>query len=270
MYGDIKLFSGTGCVELAKEVSTHLKVSLSGRDIVKFPNENLFVRLHESVRGQDVFVIQTTASPVNRNIMELLIMLDTLKRASAGRITAVIPYLSYARSDKKDQPRVAITARLIADLITVAGADRYMFIDLHAGQIQGFFSIPGDELTAFPILSDYYKNKALRDEVVISADLGFAKRARNFAVEQDASLAFVEKRRAGDAGGSQALTLVGEVTGKTAIIVDDEVDTAGSISNAVQVVHDSPCKAFTEHDRSLGRTAPGRRHLARPYRPVGR
>jgi ribose-phosphate pyrophosphokinase len=238
MYGEIKLFSGTGCVQLAEEISALLKVPLTGRDIVEFPNENLFVRLHESVRGQDVFVIQTTSAPVNRNIMELLIMLDTLKRASAGRITAVIPYFAYARSDKKDQPRVPITARLVADLITVAGADRYMLVDLHAGQIQGFFSIPGDELTAFPILSDYYKNKDLKDEVVVSADLGFAKKARNFAVEQDAPLAFVEKRRTTDSGDSEALTLVGEVEGKNVIIVDDEVDTGGSICNAVRVVHE--------------------------------
>jgi ribose-phosphate pyrophosphokinase len=238
MYGDIKLFSGTGCWDLAKEISDILNVPLSGRDIVEFSNENLFVRLHESVRGQDVFVIQTTSSPVNRNIIELLILLDTLKRASAGRITVVIPYLAYARSDKKDQPRVPITARLIADLITIAGADRYMLIDLHAGQIQGFFSIPGDELTAFPILSDYYKNKNLQEEVVVSADLGFAKKARNFAVEQDAPLAFVEKRRTSNTGVSEALTLVGDVAGKAAIIVDDEVDTGGSVCNAVQVVHE--------------------------------
>jgi ribose-phosphate pyrophosphokinase len=238
MYGGIKIFSGTGCEELAEEISSILNVPLSGRDIVEFPNENLFVRLHESVRGQDVFVIQTTSPPVNRNIMELLILLDTLKRASAGRITAVIPYLAYARSDKKDQPRVPITARLVADLITVAGASRYMLIDLHAGQIQGFFSIPGDELTAFPILSDYYKNKDLQDEVVVSADLGFAKKARNFAVEQDAPLAFVEKRRTGDAGESEALTLVGTVADKNVIIADDEVDTGGSICNAVRVVNE--------------------------------
>jgi ribose-phosphate pyrophosphokinase len=239
MYGDIKIFGGTGCLELAEEISTILKVPLSGRDIIQFPNENLFVRLHESVRGHDVFVIQTTSSPVNRNVMELLILLDTLKRASAGRITAVIPYLAYARSDKKDQPRVPITARLIADLISTAGADRYMLMDLHAGQIQGFFNIPGDELTAFPILSDYYKEKDLEDEVVVSADLGFAKKARNFAVEQDAPIAFVEKRRAGDTGKSESLTLIGDVTGKTAIVVDDEVDTGGSICNAVRVVHES-------------------------------
>jgi len=239
MYGNIKLFSGTGCVELAKEISGNLGIALSGRDIIEFPNENLFVRLDESVRGQDVFVIQTTASPVNRNIMELLIMVDTLKRASAGRITVVIPYFAYARSDKKDQPRVPITARLLADMITCAGADRYVFIDLHAGQIQGFFSIPGDELTAFPILSDYFKKKDLKDEVVVSADLGFAKKARNFAVEQKAPIAFVEKRRTGDTGESESLTLIGDVTGKPAIIVDDEVCTGGSICNAAWVAHNN-------------------------------
>jgi ribose-phosphate pyrophosphokinase len=238
MYGDIKLFSGTGCEALAEEISQHLKVPLSGRDIIQFPNENLFVRLHESVRGQDVFVIQTTSAPVNTNIMELLIMLDTLKRASAGRVTAVIPYFSYARSDKKDQPRVPITARLVADLITTAGADRYVLIDLHAGQIQGFFSIPGDELTVFALLSDYYKEKDLKDEVVVSADLGFAKKARNFAVEQDAPLAFVEKRRTDNTGESESLTLIGDVMDKPVIIVDDEVDTAGSICNAVRTVHE--------------------------------
>jgi len=239
MYGDIKLFSGTGCEALAEEISQNLKVPLSGRDIIQFSNENLFVRLHESVRGQDVFVIQTTSAPVNHNIMELLIMLDTLKRASAGRVTAVIPYFSYARSDKKDQPRVPITARLVADLITTAGADRYILIDLHAGQIQGFFSIPGDELTVFALLSDYYKEKDLKDEVVVSADLGFAKKARNFAVEQDAPLAFVEKRRTGNTGESESLTLIGDVKDKPVIVVDDEVDTAGSICNAVQTVHEN-------------------------------
>lgn len=244
MYGDIKLFSGTGCEELAEEISAYLDVPLSGRDIIEFANENLFVRLHESVRGQDVFVIQTTSSPVNRNIMELLIMLDTLKRASAGRITAVIPYLAYARSDKKDQPRVPITARLVADLISTAGADRYMLIDLHAGQIQGFFNIPGDELTAFPILSDYFKEKDLHDEVIVSADLGFAKKARNFAVEQDAPMAFVEKRRTGNLGKSESLTLIGDVEDKIAIIVDDEVNTGGSICNAVQVVQESGARAI--------------------------
>jgi ribose-phosphate pyrophosphokinase len=233
MHGDIKLFSGSGCPVLAREISDYLGVPLSGRDIIEYPNENIFVQLHESVRGQDVFLIQTTSSPVNYNLMELLIFLDTLKRASPDRITAVIPYLSYARSDKKDKPRVPITARLVADLIGVAGADRYVTLDLHAGQIQGFFSIPGDVMTVFSILSDHFQEKRLENAVVVAADLGFAKKARNLAVELDLPLALVEKRRV--AVGPEALTLVGDVAGCDVIIVDDEVDTAGSMVSAVQI-----------------------------------
>ena len=235
MHGDIKLFSGTGCPALAEEISQYLGVPLSGRDIVQFPNENIFVRLHESIRGQDVFLIQTTSSPVNHNLMELLIFLDTLKRASPDRVTAVIPFLAYARSDKKDQPRVPITARLVADMIGIAGADRYVTLDLHADQIQGFFSIPGDVLTAFAILSDYFREKQLEDAVVVAADLGFAKKARNLAVELRLPLALVEKRRV--SAGTEALTLVGEVEGRDVVIVDDEVDTGGSMASAVEIVH---------------------------------
>jgi len=234
MHGDIKLFGGTGCPILAQEISDYLGVPLSGREIIQFPNENIFVQLHESVRGQDVFLIQTTSSPVNHNLMELLIFLDTLKRASPDRITAVIPYLAYARSDKKDQPRVPITARLVADLIGVAGADRYVMLDLHAGQIQGFFSIPGDVMTVFSILSDYFQEKQLEKAVVVAADLGFAKKARNLAVELDMPLALVEKRRV--VADTEALTLVGDVKGCDVIIVDDEVDTAGSMVSAVRIV----------------------------------
>jgi ribose-phosphate pyrophosphokinase len=194
------------------------------------------VQLHESVRGQDVFLIQTTSSPVNYNVMEMLIFLDTLKRASPDRITVVIPYLAYARSDKKDQPRVPITARLVADLIGVAGADRYITLDLHAGQIQGFFSIPGDVMTAFPIVSDYFRNKDLTEAVVVAADLGFAKKARNLASELRRPLALVEKRRVAE--DTEALTLVGDVKEHDVILVDDEVDTGSSIANAVHVVKD--------------------------------
>jgi ribose-phosphate pyrophosphokinase len=236
MHGSIKLFGGTGCPGLAEEISQYLDVPLSGRDVVQFPNENIFVQLHESVRGQDVFLIQTTSSPVNRNLMELLIFLDTLKRASPDRITAVIPYLAYARSDKKDQPRVPITSRLVADMIGVAGADRYVTLDLHAGQIQGFFSIPGDVMTVFSILSDHFRDKQLEDAVVVAADLGFAKKARNLAAELGMPLALVEKRRV--AVDSEALTLVGEVGGHDVIIVDDEIDTAGSTASAVEVVQE--------------------------------
>ncbi len=233
-HGMIKLFTGSGCPDLAEEISHYLNVPLSGRTIAQFPNENIFVQLHESVRGQDVFLIQGTSSPVNYNVMEMLIFLDTLRRASPDRITVVIPYLAYARSDKKDQPRVPITARLMADLIAVAGADRYVTLDLHAGQIQGFFSIPGDVMTTFSILADYFRKKRLDDAVVVAADLGFAKKARNLASELRLPLALVEKRRS--AKGAEALTLVGDVDGHDAIIVDDEVDTGGSITSAAKVV----------------------------------
>lgn len=232
----IKLFSGTGCRELAEEVSEYLSVPLSGRDVIQFANENIFVRLHESVRGQDVFLIQTTTSPVNYNVMELLIFLDALRRASPDRVTAVMPYLAYSRSDRKDQPRVPITARLMADLIITAGADRYITLDLHSDQIQGFFSVPGDTLTAFPLLSDYMRNKGLAQAVVVSADLGFVKKARNFAEELDLPLAMVEKRRVGKE--TEALTLVGDVAGKDVILVDEEVDTAGTVGNAVRTICD--------------------------------
>lgn len=236
MHGDMKLFSGNGCPELAAEISKHLKVPLTGRDVIQFPNENIFVQLHESIRGQDVFLIQTTSSPVSHNIMELLIFLDTLKRASPDRITVVIPYMAYGRSDRKDQPRVPIIARLMADLIGVAGANRYVTLDLHADQIQGFFSIPGDVLTAFPILADYVRGKKLDDAVVVSADLGFAKKARNLAAELDLPLALIEKRRV--AMDTEALTLVGAVNGRNAIIVDEEVNTGGTVVNAVHKVRE--------------------------------
>src|SRR5512133_1081700 len=159
MYGDIKLYAGTSSPELAQAIATYLDKSLCGRDIISFPNDNLFVQLHTSVRGQDCYVIQTTSAPVHRNLMEMLILLQTLRLDSAARITAVIPYMCYARSDKKDQPRVPITARLVADMIEIAGADRYMTLDLHAGQIQGFFSIPGDALTTFSILVNYLQEE---------------------------------------------------------------------------------------------------------------
>ncbi|MBI4769218.1 MAG: ribose-phosphate diphosphokinase [Chloroflexi bacterium] len=237
-YGEMKLYAGTACPELAAEIAQYLNLPLSERDVITFPNDNTFVRLHSSVRGQDVYVIQTTSAPVNNNLMELLIMAQTMRLDSAGRITVVIPYLCYARSDKKDQPRVPITARLVADVIEVAGADRYMTLDLHAGQIQGFFSIPGDMLTAFHILSDYFlqKRPQLVDPVIVTADLGFAKKGRNFAQQIDAGMAFIEKRRAGLDAHAEALTIIGRVADRDVIIVDDEVDTAGSVAQAVKLV----------------------------------
>ncbi len=237
-YGDIKLYAGTACPELALRISTHMGIALCDRDIITFPNDNLFVKLHSSVRGQDCYVIQTTSAPVHRNLMELLILLQTLRLDSAARITAVVPYLCYARSDKKDQPRIPITARLVADMIEVAGADRYMTLDLHAGQIQGFFSIPGDVLSAFYNIVDYFKAKrsSLKNPVVVTADLGFAKKGRNYAVALDAPLAFIEKRRLSNDARAQALTLIGECQDRDVIIVDDEVDTGGSIVQAVNLV----------------------------------
>ncbi|MGD2251695.1 MAG: ribose-phosphate diphosphokinase [Anaerolineales bacterium] len=237
-YGEIKLFAGTGNLELANEISDYLRVPLSSYDLIEFPNENLFVRLHGSVRGQDVYLIQSLGYPVHRNLMEMLIMIDCLKRDSAGRITAVFPYMCYARSDKKDQPRVPITARLIADMIEVAGTDRYMTIDLHAGQIQGFFSIPGDVLTAFHILSDYFVEKKLKNVVVATADLGFAKKGRNFAAKLRTPLAFVEKRRTAEEPRAVATTIIGEVEGKDVILVDDEVLSGGSMEEAVEILRE--------------------------------
>lgn len=238
MYGDIKLFAGSGCPELAQRISDYVKIDLSQWEIQQFPNENLFVKLGGSVRGQDVYIIQSHTRPVHQNIMEMLIAIDCFKRDSAGRITVVVPYMAYSQSDKKDQPRVPISARLLADMIEVAGADRWMTIDLHADQIQGFYKIPGDSLTAFHIVVDYFKAKQL-DAVVVTPDLGFAKKGRNYAAALDLPLAFVEKRRIGNGSQREALSLIGNVEDKDVIIVDDLVDTAGSIRQAVQLVKES-------------------------------
>jgi len=238
LYGDIKLFAGSAIPELAQKIADYLEVPLSGRDLIQFPNENLLVKLHGSVRGQDVYVIQSTSKPVHRNWMELLIMLQTLRLDSAARITAVIPFMSYARSDKKDQPRVPIVARLVADMVEVAGADRYITLDLHAGQIQGFFSIPGDVLTTFHLLADYAQKmcKSLKEPVVVSVDLGFAKRARNFAERINVPLALIEKRRISNNAKAEAMRLVGDVEGRDVLLVDDEVDTAGSAAEGVELL----------------------------------
>lgn len=244
MFGDIKLFAGTACPKLAEKVADYLEISLCERDIIQFPNDNLFIKLRRSVRGQDCYVIQTTPAPVHRNLMELLIMIQTLRLDSASRITAVVPYMCYARSDKKDQPRVPITARLVADMIEVAGADRYITFDLHAGQIQGFFSIPGDVLSTFYILMGYLQTlkPTLTKPVVLSNDLGFAKKARNFAEKMDAPLAFIEKRRVANDARAEALTLIGSVKDRDVIIVDDEIDTGGSVVSSVKMVKENGAK----------------------------
>ena len=242
MYGEIRLYSGSSCPVLAQEISDYLGVPLSGRDLIRFPNENQFCRLHASARGQDVYVIQSTASPVNDNLMELLIMLQTLRLDSVGRLTSVVPYLCYSRSDKKDQPRVPITARLVADLLTAAGADRMLTVDLHAGQIQGFFNIPVDELTAVPLLVDYFKEKGLDDLVVVAIDIGISKRARDVAERLDAPLAIVEKRRDGNKAIAESLNVIGDVRGKNVLTFDDEIDTGGSTIAAVNALLDRGAK----------------------------
>ena len=205
-------------------------------DVFEFSNENIFVKVRENVRQRDVFIIQTIGSPVNRSIMELLIMIDAMKRASAGRVTAVVPYYAYGRSDKKDQPRVPITARLLANLIETAGADRLLTIDLHAGQIQGFFNIPVDELTALFIISRYFKDVKLDNLVVVATDVGASKRARNVAQSLNAPLAIIEKRRAANDDESQVLNVIGEVAGMRALIIDDEIDTGTTILNAAEAL----------------------------------
>jgi ribose-phosphate pyrophosphokinase len=236
LYRDLSIFSGNAHPALAEAICRFLELPLGRAEVFEFSNENIFVKINQVVREHDVFVIQPFATPVNRSIMELLIMLDALKRASAGRITAVIPYFAYARTDKKDQPRVPITARLLADMITVAGANRVLTMDLHAGQVQGFFNIPVDELTATHHLVRHARHKRMKDLVVVSADIGFAKRARNFAEIMDAPLAIIEKRRVGNAGASESLSVIGEVRDRVALIVDDEVDRGGSLAGAARAL----------------------------------
>ncbi len=233
---ELKVFTGNAHPTLAQAVTEYLGIPLGKCEVFEFSNENIFVRILENVRQRDTFVIQPLASPVNKNLVELLIMLDALKRASAGRITAVIPYYAYGRTDKKDQPRVPITARLIADLLTVAGANRLLTVDLHAEQIQGFFNIPVDELTALNLLSRYFTDRSYDDLVVVATDIGITKRARDLAAKLNTPLAIMEKRRVGNVDQTETLNVIGEVEGKVALTVDDEIDTAGSLINTVSTL----------------------------------
>jgi ribose-phosphate pyrophosphokinase len=233
---ELKVFSGTAHPTLAMAVCNYLGIPLGEAEVFEFSNENIFVRILENVRQRDVFVIQPICSPVNKSLVELLIMLDAFRRASAERITAVVPYYGYGRTDKKDQPRVPITARLVADLLTTAGANRLLTVDLHAPQIQGFFTIPVDELTARSILSQYFKDKALDNLVVVATDIGISKAARDVAANLGAALAIVEKRRLGNADATETLNIIGEVKGMRALTVDDEIDTAGSLVGVVNAL----------------------------------
>jgi ribose-phosphate pyrophosphokinase len=236
MMDELKVFSGTAHPALAKAVCDYLDIPLGEAEVFEFSNENIFVRILENVRERDVFIVQPICSPVNKSLVELLIMLDAFRRASAGRITAVVPYYGYSRTDKKDQPRVPITARLIADLITTAGANRLLTVDLHAPQIQGFFTIPVDELTARPMLAQYFREKALNNLVVVATDIGISKVARDVAAKLEAPLAIVEKRRVGNVDASETLNVIGDVEGMHALTVDDEIDTAGSLVGVVNAL----------------------------------
>ena len=229
LYQELLIFSGNAHPELAQSICHYMEMPLGQCEVFEFSNENIFVRVLENVRERDVFIVQPMTSPVNTSIVELLIMIDAMKRASAGRVAAVVLYYAYGRSDKKDQPRVPITARLLANLIETAGADRVVTVDLHAGQIQGFFNVPLDELTALYIISHHFREMKLPNPVVVSADVGFSKRARNVAQSLNAPLAIIEKRRVGNDDDVEALNLIGDVDGCPAIIVDDEIQTGGTL-----------------------------------------
>jgi ribose-phosphate pyrophosphokinase len=234
---ELKVFSGNANPALAQSIVDYLDIPLGKIEVFQFSNENTFVRILENVRERDVFVVQPICAPVNNNLVELLIILDACKRASAGRITAVVPYYGYGRTDKKDQPRVPITARLVADLLTVAGANRILTVDLHAPQIQGFFNIPVDELTGLNVLANYFIEKKLNDNlVVVATDIGISKRARDLAEKLNVPLAIMEKRRLGNADRTETLNIIGEVEGRMALTLDDEIDTAGSLISVVNTL----------------------------------
>lgn len=238
MAPELKAFSGNSNLALAREISAYLGISLAKATVSTFSDGETRVKIEENVRGCDVFVIQSCCEPVNSSVMELLIMLDALKRSSAFRITAVIPYFGYARQDRKDQPRVPISAKLMADLITVAGAHRVLTMDLHAGPIQGFFNIPVDHLYARPVLLDYVKKSKFGNLVVVSPDAGGVERARGFAKRLDASLAIIDKRREGP-NQAQVMNIIGDVKDRHILLLDDMIDTAGTIVETAEACTDN-------------------------------
>ena len=239
---ELEIVTGNSHRSLANEICKYLDTTLSDCEVFKFSNDNIFVKYNENIREKDVFIIQSISTPVSDHLMELLIMIDAAKRASAGRITAVMPYFAYGRSDKKDQPRVPITARLIANLITVAGADRVLTMDLHAGQIQGFFNIPVDELSAVPILAQDFKENGPTNSVVAATDVGDAKRARNTADILKMPIAIVEKQRLGNEEKIGSGTLIGKVKGLNSIIIDDEIGTGGTVISAANILKENGAK----------------------------
>ncbi|MBW2240789.1 MAG: ribose-phosphate pyrophosphokinase [Deltaproteobacteria bacterium] len=239
MSGEIKIIGGSAHPQLAADICEHLGIGICPSKVVRFSNENLMVHIEENVRGADVFVIQPSCAPVSDGLVELLITIDALKHASADRITAVLPYFPYARSDKKDRPRISITARLIADLLQTAGADRVLTMDLHSPQVQGFFRIPADQLLAAPILCDYLReNRDLTNYVLVAGDVGESKEVGNYANRLNLPIAIVDKRRYGDDEKAQATNLIGDVEGKTALIIDDEIASGGTMMEATRFVLD--------------------------------
>lgn len=237
MNRELKIFSGNANLSLAREICSYLGQKLGEATVSSFSDGEVRVKIDENVRGADVFVVQSCCQPVNDSLMELLIIVDALKRSSANRITAVVPYFGYARQDRKDQPRVPITAKLVADLITTAGADRVLSMDLHAGQIQGFFNVPVDHLYALPVLLDYIVKKQIADLVVVSPDAGGVERARAFAKRLQANLAIIDKRREGP-NQAQIMNIIGDVQGKSVLLLDDMIDTAGTIVQGAQACLD--------------------------------
>ncbi len=240
---ELKLFTGNSNPALAQEIADFLGIPLGEATVTTFSDGEILVRIEENVRGMDVFLVQSASDPVNKNIMELLIMLDALKRASAYRVTAVLPYYGYARQDRKDQPRVPITAKLVADLIATAGAHRVLTIDLHAGQIQGFFNIPVDHLYATPVLLDHFRQVGLDDLVVVSPDAGGVERARAFAKRLKASLAIIDKRREGP-NQAKVMNIIGEVNRRNVLLLDDMIDTAGTVTQGASALRDKGAKTI--------------------------
>jgi len=237
MRNDLVIFTGQSTPELANDICDYLSIPLGEAQVRRFSDGEILVELGENVRGRDAFIIQSTCSPVNENLMELLILIDACKRASARRITAVLPYYGYARQDRKVAPRVPISAKLVADLITTAGAKRLLSMDLHAGQIQGFFNIPVDHLFAAPVLLDWMHEHNLENKVIVSPDAGGVERARAYAKRLGCSMAIIDKRRQ-EVNQVQIMNIIGEVKGKNAIIVDDMIDTAGTLTQAAGALVD--------------------------------
>ncbi|MGV8146042.1 MAG: ribose-phosphate diphosphokinase [Alkaliphilus sp.] len=239
--GEIKLFTGNANVELAQAMANRLGISLGKAEVSTFSDGEISVNIDETVRGVDVFIIQPTCPPVNDNLMEMLIMMDAFKRASAGRITAVLPYYGYARQDRKAKARDPITAKLVADILTAAGADRVLTMDLHASQIQGYFDIPVDHLLGVPILARYFKEKNLSDLTIVSPDIGSVTRTRNFSNHLNAPIAIVDKRRP-EANVSEIMNVIGDIEGRNVILVDDLIDTAGTITQAANMLKEFGAK----------------------------